>query len=79
MWKFQVSVVQVADNKMTIQLDEIIENLHKTVRKQTVLKREHRINTIEQVELCKCEQLKISGNPYKQGVSGQIKFYLITK
>ena len=79
MWKFQVSVVQVADNKMTIQLDEIIENLHKTVRKQTVLKREHRINTIEQVELCEFEQLKISGKPYKQGISGQIKFYLITK
>ena len=23
--------------------------------------------------------IKISGKPYKQGVSGQIKFYLITK
>lgn len=23
--------------------------------------------------------LKISGKPYKQGISGQIKFYLITK
>ena len=27
---------------------------------------------------CVNEQ-KISGKPYKQGVSGQIKFYLITK
>lgn len=40
---------------MTIQLDEIIENLHQAVRKRTVLKREHRINTIEQVELCEFE------------------------
>lgn len=26
-----------------------------------------------------CPMTKISGKPYKQGVSGQIKFYLITK
>ena len=33
----------------------------------------------EWYQMCIRDRLKISGKPYKQGVSGQIKFYLITK
>ena len=54
-------------------------------KKNSAVSRKRRKRKFLQVSLLKkCKvgvrrDIKISGKPYKQGVSGQIKFYLITK
>ncbi|MFR6665090.1 MAG: hypothetical protein ACLUQX_02900 [Thomasclavelia spiroformis] len=40
---------------MTIRFDENIANIHKTVRKRTVLELEQREYTTKQIELCEFE------------------------